>query len=86
MGLPLQRQANALDAGGGEADHYSKLHIHALALYTRDVMVPYVLTATLAPGESSTMVPCRLLSLHCAYHYLIVERMLCVWEYKGGNV
>jgi hypothetical protein len=49
---------------------------------------PYhsILTATLAPGESSTMFPGRLLSLHCAYRYLVVGRMLCVCEYGCGNV
>jgi hypothetical protein len=79
MGLPLQRQADTLNAGGGEADHYSKLHAHPLALFTLGDMIPCILTATLAPGESSTMIPGRLLSLHCAYRYLIVGRMLCVW-------
>ena len=56
MGLPLQRQANALYAGRGKADHYSKLHVRRLALYSRGGMAAWVLTATLAPGESSTMV------------------------------
>jgi hypothetical protein len=78
MGLALQRQADALNAGGGESDHHPKLHAHALALYTRGDMAPCILTVTLAPGESSTMFPCRLSSLHCAYRYLDVGRMLCV--------
>ena len=83
----MQRQADALNAGGGESDHYPKLHAHALALYTHGGMAPCILTATLAPGESSTMFPCRLSSLHCAYRYLVVGRMLCVGcVCKVGNV
>jgi hypothetical protein len=86
VGFPLQRQADALNTGGGEANDYSELQERSLALDTPGGMVPCILTATLAPAESSPMLLCRLLSLRCAYCYLGVGRMLCVCGYGCGNV
>jgi hypothetical protein len=67
MRFALQRQADALHAGRNEADNYSKLQQISLlfARYshpTNAVESASRLTAMLAPADSSTMVPGRVVA------------------------
>lgn len=97
MRFALESQADALDAGGSEANDYSELETVDLALYRSTIYNALLLegrgqlTVMLAPAESSTMLACRTVAalelllpearIHAAVRYVCMG----VWEAVEGD-